>query len=668
MTSKSRQLLINGMLFFITAIIITLLIPTEGHYMQRYNVGEVWQGENLNAPFDFPITKSETEIINDRRNIERSTIPVYTYDTSVYNMAVVSLKNAIDDPAVENRAVNIIGFIYGKGIISNLDMGSAEDDTGLTYIRTDRSSLLETVSTGEIFTVSSAKRYFREQFYSFFPEDSTIFNSDSFIQPNLVYNESLTESLKQRELRNVATTRGLVHANELIVAHNQLIDQDVFNKLNSLKSEYEKRLGGSNNYYMMLAGHFTVVLLIFLITFLFFYFFKNVFISVRKNVLFILMLYILMVGLCSIVSKNEHLSVYIIPFAIVPIYILTFFDVRMSVYEHTTILLLCSLIVPKPIEFFFINFIAGIVAIFIINRSYRRENIFMAAGAILLSNCVSYVAINLIQYGEINGLEWINFVWFGVNAILFLGMYQLIYMMEKIFGFVSDITLLELCDTNQKLLLELAHKAPGTFQHTLQVANMSEAAATAIDANPLLARAGSMYHDIGKINNPAFFIENNRGTFNPHDELSPRESAKIILRHVTDGVALAKKERLPQVIINFISGHHGDSLVYFFYCKERAANGSPNEKDYRYPGPKPISKEVSICMIADAVEAASHSLTEYTNETIDQLVDKVVEIKINDKELSQSLLSFNDISKIKEILKNKLESIYHTRIAYPERE
>ncbi|MCC8087797.1 MAG: HDIG domain-containing protein [Rikenellaceae bacterium] len=669
MKDKSRQLLVTGTLFFLAAIIVTLLIPVEGHYMERYNVGEVWQGENLNAPFDFPIAKSETEILNDRRNVERTSIPVYSYDSSAFNFARQSLVVTIDDPVISNRAVRIAEFIYSKGIMPNLDVVSAPDDAGLTYIRTDKNSLLETVSTGEVFTVASAKRYFREQFYQYFPEDSTVFNSDSFILPNLIYNESLTEALKQRELRNVATTKGIVHANELIVAHNQVIDQEIYNKLSSLKAEYEKRLGGTDNFYMMFTGHFIVVLLIFFITFLFFYYFKNTFINKRKNALFILMLFILMVGLCSIVTKNEHLSVYIIPFAIVPVYIMTFFDYRMSVYEYTTILLLCSLIVPKPVEFFFINFIAGIVAMFIINRSYRRERIFMAAGAILLSNCVSYISINLIQYGEINSINWINFVWFGVNAILFLGMYQLIYLMEKIFGFVSDVTLLELCDTNQKLLLELAHKAPGTFQHTLQVANLSEAAATAIEANPLLARTGAMYHDIGKINNPAFFIENNRGAFNPHDELKPRESAKIILRHVTDGVALAKKERLPQVITDFISGHHGDSLVYYFYCKERTETGrEPDKKDFRYHGPKPVSKEVSICMITDAVEAASHSLTEYTNESIDALVDRVVEMKINEKELSASLLSFNDISKIKNVLKEKLYSIYHTRVAYPDRE
>lgn len=670
MKKETKKYFLTATLFFITAVIITLLIPVSGHYMQRYYIGEIWHGESLTAPFDYPVAKSEAEMINDRRELERNFIPVYRYDTAVFSASTLLAERMITETRLQTASERILKFIYDKGIIANLDRVSARTEEGLSFIRIDRNSVLEVVSTAEVFTLGMARQYFREQWDKLPVPDTLTVDESLLITPNVTFSESLTNTLRERELRNLPTTKGIVHENDVIVTNNQIINQEVLEKLTSLENEYEKRLGGSNNYMIILLGHFVLVLMVFLITFLFFYYFKHQFISVRKNSVFILLLYILMTGLCGVLTKNELLSVYIIPFAIVPVYILTFFDVRMSVYEHSTILLLCMLIVPKPTEFFFINFIAGIIAIFIINRSYRRENIFMAAGAILLSSVIVYLAVNLIQFGNFSGVEWINFVWFGFNAMLFLGMYHLLYVIEKIFGFVSNVTLLELCDTNQKPLLELARKAPGTFQHTLQVANLSEAAAKEIGANPLLARTGAMYHDIGKMNNPAYFIENTGGNFNPHDQLNPEESARIIRKHVSDGVALAQKYRLPKVITDFIEDHHGDSLIYYFYSKEKELEGG-EVKDidaFRYPGPRPVTKEVSICMMADAVEAASRSLKDNSKESIDSLVDKIIDNQIKEKELSHSLLSFNDISKIKEVFKSKLYNIHHTRIAYPERE
>lgn len=665
---ERRRTILLILLFSLAAVLVTIIIPSGGHYMQRYNVGEIWYGESLSAPFDFSLGKTEAEILGERREVERNFIPVYKYDSTVADKAVLNAAKVVDEKDMR-QAERILRFIYRKGVALNMEKTSPEDERGLSYVRLDRNSVLETVSVSEVFTLGSAKEYFNRNFRPAAQDDDFEIDEDAFITANVHYDERLNAALKDRAVKSIPMTKGVVHEGELIVANNQVVDQVVLGKLDSLKAEYERRVGGQNSNMIVLLGHFMVVALIFLISFIFFYYFKNSFVRSINNVLFILLLYVLMVGLCSFVVRNEYLSVYLIPFAIVPVYILTFFDVRMSVYEHSTILLFCTLIVPKPTEFFFVNFIAGIVGVFIIKRSYRRERIFLAAGLIFLSNCVSYVAINLIQFGDFTGIDFRTLGWFVGNSLLFLGMYQLLYVIEKIFGFVSDVTLLELCDTNQKLLQELARKAPGTFQHTLQVANLCEAAAKEIGANPLLARAGAMYHDIGKMENPAYFIENKGGAFNPHDSMGPRQSAEIIRHHVEDGVALAHKYRLPKVVTEFISSHHGDSLIYYFYSAEKEKmGGTVDERAFRYPGPRPASREVSICMMADAVEAASRSMTDNTKEKVDELVDKVIDTQIKEKELSRSNLSFRDVGRIKGVFKKKLYNIYHTRIAYPERE
>ncbi len=665
---KKNRYTYPAILFFFTAVIITFMIPSEGHFLQRFHLGEKWRSDDLYAPFDFSIEKSEAEIADDYRALERNFIPVYTLDTTHTGRAVASLGEQYAElipDGFEREFERTLRFIYGKGVAGSIDHFQTDENEG-AYIRIEKDFILETVSVEEIFTVNSARDFLGSRLKPYLPEAD--YNWAQFITPNLTYNEALSRNLLRADRRNIATTKGIVYENDLVVNRDQVVDQETYNKLNSLKNEYRNRIGQGNSYGWVLTGHFMVSFIIMTITFLFMFFFRRSFITKRKNVLFILLLYILMVGVSSAIYRSEFFSIYLIPFAIVPIYMLTFYDLRMSIYEHTSVLLLCSFIVSRPIEFFFINFVAGIVGIYVLRKYYRRDRIFMATGAILCSNLICYAAMVLIQYGGFRFFDFLQTAWFLGNAILFLGMYQLLYIIEKIFGFTSDITLLELGDTNQKLLQELSRKAPGTFQHTLQVANLAEAAAKAIGANALLARTGALYHDIGKIANPAYFIENTNGAFNPHDKLSPRESADIIKKHVTDGVALARRERLPSVIVDFIGGHHGDSLIYYFYCKQKEAEGDADEKSFHYSGSKPSTKEVSICMMADAVEAASRSLTDYTEEAVDDLVERIVNTQIKEGMLAHSALSFNDVARIKKVFKDKLNNIYHTRISYPERE
>ncbi|MCD8186487.1 MAG: HDIG domain-containing protein [Rikenellaceae bacterium] len=662
-----KQYIWSAFLFVTATVLIIWMIPRGGRYLQNFNLGELWRGETLSAPFDFSISKSETEVFEDLQHAQKSYIPVYSYDPNVQNQVWTSIESQLyltQDSAEVGRSIRAaLGFVYAKGVASGIEHFYS-DEQGRRYIRLDKEGTLETVSVQEVFTPATAAEYIQRD-----PILSTV-DWYLFLMPNLTYSQSLNVNLQERELKSVARTRGIVYQNEVVVSNGQLIDQEVYNKLNSLKSEYRNRLGSGSTFVSSTLGHALIVIILMGITILYFYYFRRNFLTQKRNVLFVLMVYLIMVGLCAAVNRTDNLSVYVIPFAIVPIYILTFFDVRMSIFELTTILLVCSLIVPKPLEYMIINFVGGVIAVFVLGRAYRRAKVFLATGLIFLSNCVCYLAMLLIQEGSLNGFNYMMLIWFAANAILFLGMYQLVYLFEKMFGFVSDITLFELSDTNQKLLLELARQAPGTFQHTLQVANLAEAAAKVVGARSLLARTGALYHDIGKTGNPGYFIENRGSGNNPHDQLSPVQSAAIIRKHVTDGLAMAKKQRLPAIISEFITGHHGDSLMYFFYAKQKEINGGIEQDEalFRYDGAKPVRREVSIVMMADAVEAASRSLPEYTEESIGALVDKIIDTQIREGALQNSEISFHDIGRIKQVFKEYLSNVYHTRISYPERE
>lgn len=667
---NKKKSVITGIFFLVATVLIVLMIPRGSRYLRSYNLGELWKGETLTAPFDFSISKSNAEVNDDVHHAQKNYIPVYGYDTEVYPKVWAALQEGLDLENQPSRLVSSVekhvAFVYNKGVVAVVDHFMKDAD-GNRFVRIDNGGALETVSAQEVFSPATAQEYLYVQLASF--EDLSGVDWRMYLTPNLNYNQTLNVNLLERELKNVARTKGIVYENEVIVSRNQLIDPDVYSKLNSLKAEYRNRMGVGNRFLSSAIGHSLIVIILMSITYLYLNYFRKNFLALNRNVFFVLLLYVVMVGLCSAVYRAGNLNIYLIPFAIVPIYIITFFDVRMSIFELTTVLLICSLIVPKPVEFMIINFVGGMIAVFVQGRAYRRARMFMATGVIFACNCICYMAMALIQDGSLHEFNGWMMIWFGINAILFLGMYQLVYLFEKLFGFVSDITLFELGDTNQKLLLELSRMAPGTFQHTLQVANLSEAAAQEIGARALLARTGALYHDIGKMGNPAYFIENRGSNNNPHDSLTPEESAGIIRRHVTDGVALAKKEGIPSIIIDFITGHHGDSMIYYFYAKQKELDGAaPDPALFSYEGAKPVMKEVSIVMMADAVEAASRSLPEYTEESIGALVDKIIDTQMHEGGLSNSKLSFYDISIIKGVFKDYLGNIYHTRIRYPERE
>ncbi len=674
-------------IFAATAIVVSLLLPARAIFFTQFSKGQTWKQQTLTAPFNFPIYKENSEVLSEQRHYMESFVPVYKYDTlAVYSARQKILADfpvtdtvasgAPDSTASFNRAMRsgllrITGRLNTRGVIDKVEKTAQDRRNDLTLIRVyDYNKMLSTLSLDEALTLPAAIAQAQDSVDRLLKTlGRSGVNAAPYVSPNIYFDEALNSRLRDSELSQISATKGMVREGEVVIAQGQVIDDEALAKLESLSKEYSKRIGTSGDRWQIILGHFLLVGLIFLLNYIYLLHYRTEILSSYRKVLFLMLMYAGMTGLYLVVSRIPWLNIYVVPFAVVPIFILTFFGTRMAIYHQMSILVICSLLVPVPFEFLVVNLLAGISATLVLGDSYVRKRIFVTAGVLFLAYTVSYLAMVFIRQGDIEPGNLGTLIWFLLNILLLLGFYQLVFLFEKAFGFVSSITLLELCDTNHKLLLELSQKAPGTFQHSLQVAALAEAAAKEIGANGLLARTGALYHDIGKINNPGYFIENVSDRFNPHTGMLPLESAGIIRSHVPDGVALARSNGLPEVVVNFIASHHGDSLMYFFYSleKEQHPDAEPDQAAFRYSGPRPRSKEASICMMADAIEAASRTLTSYGAEDIDNLIENIVAIQIREGQFKYSRLSFDEVEKAKEVFKNKLANIYHTRIVYPDR-
>ena len=436
--------------------------------------------------------------------------------------------------------------------------------------------------------------------------------------------------------------------------------------MNSLKSEYESELWAANNYYFILFGYSVLVALVLMMLLLFLKKYRKDIYDNNAKVTFIFFNILFMVFITTLVIKYNEAYVFVVPLCILPLILKTFFDARLGLFVHVLAVLILGFVVPNSFEYIFLQIITGIVTILTVSELYKRANLFISVGQITLIYIVGYFAFHIIHEGNLENIQWLVFGLFLLNGMITLFVQPLIYIYEKLFGLVSDVSLLELSDTNSKLLKELSNKAPGTFHHSLQVANLAEAAANEIGANAMLVRVGALYHDIGKMNNPTYFTENQITNVNPHDELEPIDSARIIIDHVIGGIELARKHNLPDRVIDFIRVHHGTTLVYYFYKKQQQLDENVNEQDFRYPGPIPFSKETAILMMADSIEAASKSLKNPTFLIIDEFVNKIIGGQMSANQFLNANITFKEIEAIKKVLKQKLTNIYHLRVEYPE--
>ena len=486
------------------------------------------------------------------------------------------------------------------------------------------------------------------------------------ITPNLSYNKVLSDEAINEATINISPNRGFIEKETLIISKGEVVEGEKLIILESLKKEYEVNSSSFSDLYLIISAYSLLVILSLLMIVLFIRKFERNIYDNNNKIAFVYFNITLIILITTWVIDVNSNYIYIIPLCIMPLLFKAFFDSRIAFFIHSVTVMLLGFVVPNSYEFIFLNIIAGVVTILTSDNIYKRANLFIAVAQITLVYMLAYFSFYVIQEGNIENLELNNFALFILCGLLTLFIYPLIYIYEKMFGLVSDVSLLELSDTNSSLLKELSDKAPGTFHHSLNVANLAEACANEINANALLSRVGALHHDIGKISNPSFFTENQLSEQNPHDKISSKESVEIIKQHVLDGVKLARNAGIPERIIEFIKTHHGTNLIGYFYNKEIASNPEINKLDFRYDGPKPFSVEMALVMMCDSVEAATKSLDKPDNDKIDSFVESIIDKQVEDEQFENCELTFKNISIIKSVLKEKLKNIYHVRVSYSE--
>lgn len=672
---KNQALFYKVFLFVLTSVLIVYLLPKGGKFKYDIPKGKPWQYDNLYAPFDFAILKTDEEVAAERQEITNAHVPYYNFNSNIAEKvnkeALVEVHNVFPDTTlkvyetiIDNFVTETVDKIYEFGLLQ--ESNRLEPDKLVYLLKGNEAS---EVPYRKILKQGEIRSFLNDEiensgFSSFKTELLEVFFNS--IEPNVTFNNELTQKELDSKLNNISYTRGIIEQGSRIIAKGEVVEGNKYNILRSLKAEYESQVWSQSNYNWIIVGYSALVALALLMLLLFM---RKYRISIFENnvkVTFIFFNIIFMVMLTTLVVNFNIDYVYVVPLCILPLTLKAFFDARLGLFTHVITVLLLGFIVPNSYEYMFLQIIAGIVTILTVSELYKRANLFISVGQITLVYIISYFAFTVIQEGNVEDMKAEIFLTFLLGGLATLFVQPLIYVYEKIFGMVSDMSLLELSDTNSKLLKELAEKAPGTFHHSLNVANLAEAAANEINANAMLARVGALYHDIGKMQNPTYFTENQTTSVNSHDELSPRESAQIIIEHVIKGIEIAKKNNLPDRVIDFIRTHHGTSTVYYFYMKEKEANDNTSSEDFRYPGPIPFSKETAILMMCDSVEAASKSLKEPTSVLIDNFVEKIIDKQMEEGQFLNSNITFKEIQMVKKILKRKLKNIYHLRIEYPE--
>ena len=575
-----------------------------------------------------------------------------------------------------NYISSILNFIYEKGIVELSDvLGKVNSDLSIFII--NQYSEADEFNISEVFTPTTAKEYIENAIHErrnnfSYSENIDIdliekLNLQNYIEPNLFYEIGISKDVKKSLIENISPTKGLVQKGELVISKGEVVNNDNLRILESLKKEFEHDSGINKNYLLIYLGQGVLIFIIMLILFLFLYNFRRDILYDVLKVTFLNFMIVFFVLISTIVLKFDFLNYYVIPFALLPIIIRTFYDTRLALFTHLITMFLIAFIFPNSYEFIFMQFITGAIAIFSLANVRKRSQLFLTALIIFTTYTSLYLGIALMQEGNLENINWKNIIWFVGNGLLLLTSYPTIYIFEKSFGFLSDVTLMELSDTNHPILRKLAEKAPGTFQHSLQVASLAEEVAFRLDANPLLTRVGAMYHDIGKMETPIFFIENQKNSLNPHDTIDSEKSAEIIINHVKNGVNIARKYNIPQQIIDFIRTHHGKSKVEYFYRTYMKENPGKeiDENKFTYPGIPPYSKETAIVMMADSIEAASRSLKEINEDSVKNLVNSIINKQIEANQFANADITFRDINRAKEILTSKILNINHARIEYP---
>ena len=670
-----KNLIYKSLIFIATVSVIVYFLPNEGKFNYQFDINKPWKYGLLQASFDFPIYKNDIQVQKEQDSILADYQPYFQIDKEAeknvlsklredYNK---TLRHSLPGTDYVRYIERTLKALYEDGIIAGNDLKRMEEDS-IIAIRLVDKNVATSRFIDQLYTVKEAYEYLLNADTAHYKKKILQqCNLNDYITPNLVYDEEKSEAAQKDLLSNISWANGFVLNGQKIIDRGEIVDEQTYNILESLRKEWEKRSDSVQEKRLTLAGQILYVG-IFLFCFMAYLELFRADYYERKGTLTLLFALIVFFPVLSSIMVEQNLSsIYVVPFAMIPIIVRVFLDSRTAFMAHVTIILLCSITLRFPHEFILLQVVAGMVAIYSLRELSQRSQLLRTALVVFISYALLYFAFELIHEDDLTKLNTRMYIYFMINGILLLFAYPLLFLLEKIFGFTSDVTLVELSNINNSLLREMSEVAPGTFQHSLQMANLAAAAANKIGGKSQLVRTGALYHDIGKMVNPAFFTENQSGV-NPHKSLSYEQSAQVIISHITDGLKLAEKHNLPKVIKDFISTHHGRGLTKYFYIsyKNEHPDEEVDQEKFRYPGPNPFTKEQAVLMMADSVEAASRSLPEYTEESISTLVDKIIDTQVSEGYFKECPITFKDIATVKALFKEKLKTMYHTRISYQE--
>jgi HDIG domain protein len=670
-----RNLSIRAAFVLLTTLLIVWFLPRNEGRKFDYEVGEPWHYGTIIAKYDFPVYKTEEALAQERDSLLRQFQPYYDYNSTIEVEEIAKLRqdlrnNNISLPAgFEEHIIDRLHRFYQSGIMETPTYNRIHADT-TNQVRIVFGKDAESVNIKSIFsTMSAYEQLLNDE--RFAQERSLLqrLNLNNYIVANLIYDKARTESAKNDLLSGISPASGIVMSGQRIIGQGEIVNEYSFRVLNSMQKEIQRRSASKTQLTYNLIGNTVYVFILVLLFTMYLGLFRRDYFEKMRNIAMLYVLITIFPVLVSLMIEHTYFnfSVYILPFAFVPIFIRVFMDSRTAFLTHITMVLICASALRYQFDFIIIQTVAGLVAIYSLREMSSRAQVFRTALWVFLATCITYLTLKLMESSEEFNFESSMYYHFLINGVLLLLAYPMMFLVEKTFDFISVITLIELSDTNKGLLRKLSEEAPGTFQHSITVGNLASEIANKIGAKSTLVRTGALYHDIGKILSPAFFTENQQGGVNPHDSLTYKESAQIIIAHVNNGVKLAEENNLPVVIREFILTHHGRGLAKYFYINYQ--NEHPDEivdkEPFTYPGPNPSTREQAILMMADTCEAASHSLSDYTEESISNLVNKLIDQQVADGFFAECRITFYDIAIAKQVLIERLKAIYHTRIQYP---
>ncbi|MBR1503030.1 MAG: HDIG domain-containing protein [Prevotella sp.] len=668
-----RDILIRTGIVLVTTAIIVWLMPRNSSTNFKIERGKPWIYTELSAPFDFPIYKSDDVVKAERDSLMRQYEPYYIMNNDVVGKQIRQFYKDYSDgiPELTNDYLSIVAnrlrALYGKGIMNNSDFSRLQQDSSRMVRVISGKDAVSTPINSLYSVVSAYEQLFQDEALARHKDILQKCNLNDYITPNLTYDKERSEA-SLNELRNsIALASGVVQRGQKIIDRGDIVDKKTYNILMSYKKETERREEGKQGLSLVITGQILLVLILITCFTIYLTLFRNDYFEKARSIAMLYSQIVLFVVISSLMVDHTVLHVYIVPFAMVPIFIRVFMDSRTAFMAHTIMIMICATILQHPLEFICVEIVAGLTAIFSLRELSSRSQLFWTAVLVTFASALTNLSLEWIKNDNLMMLSLSEYNYIVINGILLFCSYPLLYLIEKAFGFTSNITLIELSDMNKTLLRKMSEVAPGTFQHSIQVGNLAAEIANKIGAKSQLVRTGALYHDIGKMMNPVYFTENQSGV-NPHDKLGAIDSAQMIISHVTEGIKLAEKYNLPDVIKEFISTHHGQGKTKFFYVQYKNAHPDDNidELLFTYPGPNPFTKEQAILMMADTVEAASRSLPDYTEKTIRELVNKLIDTQVAEGYFKDCPITFRDIAYAKTVLIEKLKTIYHTRLSYPE--